>query len=305
MAVKASVIIPVRDGERYLDEVLSAVFAQEPPPLEVIVIDSGSRDRSLDIAARHPVRLERIEPSSFSHSATRNRGARMARGTHAVFLTQDATPADRTWLAHLLRPFAESPGVAGAYSRQVPRAGADLLEANDLRIGFPPAGRIKRHPGEAEAYRRALFSLIHFSDASAAYDLALLRAQPFDERLAMGEDQAWAKAAIEAGHAIVYEPRSVVRHSHDHELREKHERAHAMGVAFGTFLGPLLGRRRFPLVGWIFGVLSDTAFALGADAPWEARLGAILRAPAHRFAVHWAYARGWNGALRARAETSA
>lgn len=290
----ASVVVLTWNGERYLDEVLRALAAQTVRPREVLAIDSGSRDRTRAILDAHGARVHAIDRAEFSHSRTRNLGARLAQGSHVVFLTQDATPRDALWLERLLRALAEYPRAAGAYSRQVPRAGANPLEAADLARTFGPVRRVQAHPGDAAELRRHLWELIRFSDVSAAYPRALLLERPFDEALAMGEDQEWAHRALGAGLEIVYEPASVVLHSHEHGLREKWERNRAMGAAFGHFLRPVLGPFPFPWPAWLFAVAADAGYLLREPRPRLDKLLWMARSPVHRAVMHLAYWRGWN-----------
>ena len=60
--------------------------------LEVLVIDPGSRDHSVDIARAAGVSVLKVEPASFGHGRTRNMGAPRTSGELVGFLTQDATP---------------------------------------------------------------------------------------------------------------------------------------------------------------------------------------------------------------------
>jgi glycosyltransferase involved in cell wall biosynthesis len=74
-----SVVVPVKDGARYLGELLDAVLAQDPQ--EVLVIDSGSRDGSVEIArSRAGVDVLEIAPEEFGHGRTRNLGAEHTTG---------------------------------------------------------------------------------------------------------------------------------------------------------------------------------------------------------------------------------
>ena len=92
--MRASVLIPVKNGGSLLAEVLDAVLAQQTPwPFEVLVIDSGSSDGSVEIARSRGVDVTTIPPQEFSHGGTRNLLARRSRGEFLVFLTQDAKPA--------------------------------------------------------------------------------------------------------------------------------------------------------------------------------------------------------------------
>src|SRR4051794_16564501 len=54
-----TVVVPAYNEEHYIGEALDAVFAQTSPPLEVIVIDDGSTDRTLEVVEgyRDQVRL--------------------------------------------------------------------------------------------------------------------------------------------------------------------------------------------------------------------------------------------------------
>ncbi len=98
----ASVVILTYNGEKYLSQVLEMIGRQKVKPREVIVIDSGSTDRTLEILRQHAVQLIQIPNDEFSHSRTRNCAAKQAQGKYVVFLTQDATPADSCWLEQLL-----------------------------------------------------------------------------------------------------------------------------------------------------------------------------------------------------------
>ena len=83
-----SVVIPVRDGERYLGEAIRSVLAQTTPPGELIVVDDGSQDASAEIAASFaPVQLITGPPRGAP--AARNAGVRRARGDLVAFLDAD------------------------------------------------------------------------------------------------------------------------------------------------------------------------------------------------------------------------
>src|SRR5436305_9045125 len=82
-----SVIMAVRDGERYIAEALESVFAQTRPPDEVIVVDDGSKDGTVGIARRFPVRL--VSRAADGVSAARNAGLEVARGDLIAFIDHD------------------------------------------------------------------------------------------------------------------------------------------------------------------------------------------------------------------------
>ncbi len=127
-APSVSIVIPAKNGRPVLLPCLDAVLAQEyDGPFDVLVIDSGSTDGSLeDLASRPRVRCHRIPPDAFDHGDTRNLGIGMTRGELVVLLVQDAEPVGTRWLAQLVSNFRD-PQVAGAFSRILPRPDAGPL----------------------------------------------------------------------------------------------------------------------------------------------------------------------------------
>jgi len=91
--MKLSVIIPVYNGAKYLEEAIAGVLAQSARPSEVIVIDDGSRDCSAAIADRFGDPVRCIRQANAGPAAARNRGIAEARGEWLAFLD-----ADDVWL---------------------------------------------------------------------------------------------------------------------------------------------------------------------------------------------------------------
>jgi glycosyltransferase involved in cell wall biosynthesis/GT2 family glycosyltransferase len=201
-----SVVIPVKDAGPLLEEVLAAVRAQGD--VELIVIDSGSRDRSRDIARAAGADLIEIAPEEFGHGRTRNLGAERASGELIAFLTQDALPAPG-WLDALRESFQLADRVGAAYGPHLPLDDTSPMIARELTeffAGFAPDGRpVVQGPGDPTflsnvnaCYARACWQELRFADVQYA------------------EDQAFAVAMREAGWAKVYNPRAAVYHAHDY-----------------------------------------------------------------------------------------
>ena len=100
MTPRVAAVVPVKDGARYLAEVLAALAREAVD--EVLVIDSGSRDGSVEIARGAGVEVLEIAPADFGHGRTRNLGAERTSAEIVAFLTQDATPVPG-WRAALRR----------------------------------------------------------------------------------------------------------------------------------------------------------------------------------------------------------
>ena len=103
--MKASVIIPNLNGAGWLRDSIESVWAQTEQDFELIVIDNGSKDESLEIARSYRGRdrytlIENAENTGFSHAV--NQGIAIAKGEYAVLFNNDAF-AEPDWLAELIR----------------------------------------------------------------------------------------------------------------------------------------------------------------------------------------------------------
>lgn len=212
--ILVSIILLTKNGEKYFRSLLDGLYSQRNISCaEIIVIDSGSADKTLEIASAYPLTLARIPPEEFGHGKTRNLGARMARGKFLVFLPQDATPVGPDWLKTLLLPF-EDRAVAGVYCRQVPRLDANAMEQFFLRSTYSRKFEVKKlDKGEAGSLSRCFFSTV-----GGVIRAALWQKHPFREDVIMSEDQAWSKEVLLASHAIVYQPAAEVLHSHQYGI---------------------------------------------------------------------------------------
>lgn len=259
-SLEISIILLTKNGEKYLEEVLQAVLSQKiEDPYEVIAIDSGSRDRTKEILKRFSVRIQEIPSSSFNHGETRNLGGRLSNGHYLVFLTQDATPMNESWLKNLIEPLKRYGQVAGAFSKQIPRRECPLMERRQILETELVSGDQERINSAFDNpdYERNPYRYIWFSNTSSAIRKEIWEKIPF-RKLEFAEDQDWAKRVLEAGYQTVYVPTSVVIHSHHYRalknFRRHYEHAKAMKEIFG--------KNEFPSFNDIF---SATRYSVKAD----------------------------------------
>jgi rhamnosyltransferase len=216
-----SIIILTKNGGKLFSDVLGRLFACDGlHKAEVIVIDSGSTDATLEYARRYSqIKIIQISPSEFGHGKTRNLGAQIAAGDILVYLVQDATPVNPNFLTSLVSPFAD-PLVAATYGRQIPRDSANPVERFFLGKTYPGFRQVRAHDGADPAKIRSLF----FSNVCSAIRRSVWKQIPFDENLIMSEDQQWAKQVLQANYHIIYEQDAVVYHSHNYGLRQIFQR---------------------------------------------------------------------------------
>jgi len=271
-----SVVIRCRNEAAHLGPVLDAVLGQGgAPPFEVLALDSGSRDGTLELLACHPVRIEQLSPDTFTFGRALNRGAALAGGDLVVYLSAHCLPLGPGWLAALVAPFAD-PAVVASFGRQVPVPGVNPIEAVAMERNFPPAAP----PG------------VLFSNANGALRRPAVLARPFDEDIPAAEDHLWAWG-VTPPHRIVYVPGAAVAHSHPMTFREWCFRFYINGLAAEY------ARRRGVELPWagdtvgrvLFGRLGAFARLAGALARSGA-LPALARLPSYALARTVWYARG-------------
>ena len=225
-----SIVILTKNGEKTIQKCLKNLFDQCFLDFEVIIIDSGSNDNTLQIASNFPIRLKRIYPKDFHHAQTRNLGISFCRGKYVVFLTQDAYPLNSLWLEELLKPF-ENKQVGAAYSRQIPRGDANPVERAFLLQTYPKFVK-KDLSSDLETENPDDFVVL--SDVSSAYRRNLVKFNPLVEAC---EDQEMGLRLLKAGYGIVYVPTSLVSHSHNFSLVDLLKRYQMVGKASSVFSG--------------------------------------------------------------------
>lgn len=196
MTPRVSVVVPVKDGARYLEELCAAVLAQSPH--ELLVIDSGSSDGSVQIARRAGADVLEIPAESFGHGRTRNLGAERTGGELICFLTQDATPVPG-WLDAYARAFAADPRLGAAYGPHLARPDTSPMIARELEEFFAVQDAHPDFLSNVNAcYRRACWEEIRFEDVPYA------------------EDQAFGRALRDTGWRKAYLAEAAVLHAHDY-----------------------------------------------------------------------------------------
>jgi len=223
-----SIVIPVKDGGADLARCLDGVDRQTvDESVEVVVVDSGSRDGSPELARARGARVHEIPARQFGHGRTRNLGVELSKGDLIVFTSQDAVADDDRWLERLRAATRAGSDVAGAYGRQLPHPDARPPEVFFLDFLYGGHRRVQRlAPGEELTYHATLFS-----NVNAAIPRTILERYPFREDLTMSEDQEWSRRVLRDGFALVYEPNAVVRHSHPYTIATAFRRFFDSGVS--------------------------------------------------------------------------
>ncbi|MBM3319856.1 MAG: glycosyltransferase family 2 protein [Candidatus Eisenbacteria bacterium] len=199
-------IIPVRDAGATIEETLRSIYASSTPPDEVIVVDDGCSDRSMEIARRFPARILPSEPPG-GVARARNTGAAAARGEILLFVDADV----------VLEPNAV-------------RAAADALADPGVSVAVGLQSAVSPFPNAASVYKNYW---LHYTYKKRAERLAVLyssavaiRREPFEQaggfdpnyRTPNIEDSDLGKRLTDAGCRIAVVPEMEFRHIKRYDL---------------------------------------------------------------------------------------
>ncbi len=136
-----SIVIRTKNEAGFIEETLEKVREQEfRGKYEIIMVDSGSTDSTLDIIKKYDVKLLLIPEEGFTYGRSLNIGTSNANGTFIVNLSAHALPTDTKWLTNLITGF-ENHNVAGVYGRQLAIGHVNPFEAHQNEVFF---GKDKR-----------------------------------------------------------------------------------------------------------------------------------------------------------------
>lgn len=242
--IKASVIIPTLNGGDVLKKVVHKLLNQTAPwKYEIVIIDSGSNDGTVEFIKTHDIILHQIDKSEFQHGRTRNLAIEHSQGEYIAVLTQDALPCDNYWLYNMVTALEHYPNAAGAFGKHYAWPDADPYTKRDLELHFnnfdnhPYCISKNTSPDKWANNDQDWKQFLHFySDNNSIMRRTVWNSIPYPE-IPFGEDQAWAWEIIKAGYQKVYCKQGAVYHSHNFDEGDTEKRAIEEATFFKTTFG--------------------------------------------------------------------
>jgi glycosyltransferase involved in cell wall biosynthesis len=213
-----SVVIRAFNEEQHLGKLLSGLKYQTIKPSQVILVDSGSTDATVEIARKEGVQVVSIRPEDFSFGRSLNLGISKATGEYIVICSAHVYPVYPDWLEKLLVPFAD-PKIALTYGKQ---RGADTSHFSEQQIF------LHWYPEQTDLHQSHPFC----NNANAAIRKTLWDVHPYHENLPALEDLEWAKWAHDKGLGIAYVKDAEVVHVHNETWNGVLNRYRREGMAF-------------------------------------------------------------------------
>ena len=195
-------VIRTLNEEKWLGKVLESLFLQSRLDFEIIIVDSGSTDKTLKIIDFYPIRkVINIESGSFNYSSALNQGIKEAWGKYIGIISGHSLPVSRTWYEDAMKNFEDQnvAAVSGHY-HSLPDGS---YEEKLFDLHFRVRDLAKQH------YCKMM------TNTNAIIRKDLWEFYPFDESLSRGcEDYDWASEMISRGYNVIKDPAFNVYHSH-------------------------------------------------------------------------------------------
>ncbi len=217
---KVSVIVRTFNEAKHIGRLLHDIFAQQiSVPIEVIVVDSGSTDATLEIVSRYPTHVIQVSAEQFTFGLSLNRGIRAAKGEICVIVSAHCYPTDMDWLERLIAPFSRNPKIALVYGRQCGYVNTRYSEHQIFAKWFPEVSNDD-------------CGLAFCNNANSAVRREVWTEVSFDESLPGLEDIAWGKAVMAKGYHIAYCAEACVHHIHEETAQQIYRRYYREAMAY-------------------------------------------------------------------------
>jgi len=213
---KTAVVLRFRDHARVLPAVLRALTAQTHR-LEVIGVDTGSRDGSRAIVECAGAKILDLPPERFSYGRAINIGMKVAKSEVVVVLSAHAVLQEAAAIGQLVAALVDR-AVAGAYGRLLPGPDLNPFEARNLRTYYDDVPRLQR-------------SETRFTNTFCAIRREVWAKEPFDEEIPGAEDQYWVARVQRLGYAVAYVPSAQAVYLQAFGVRRIYQHAMKLGYA--------------------------------------------------------------------------
>ncbi len=268
--VNASFLIRTWNEEKYFEKTLDAVLSQSYNSFEVIVVDSGSTDKTLEIAKKYPVKIFKINPGDFTYGFSLNYGFQKTKGKYVICLSAHALPKSKDWLKSIISNFNDEK-VAAVMCKTIPWTDCNPFDRRGLLKKY---NDLKREITEGPPFI--------FSNSSSAIRKDIWRQIHFNETLSGSEDYDWIKKVRKLKYKVIYEPKAEVYHSHNETLKQIYRRFYRESYALR-----LLRCEKYSLFNLFFDLVAGSIYDMLYVIFKRDNLRWLFFAPLRRLAMNY------------------
>ena len=218
MSPVCSIVIRAFNEEKHIGRLLDGIAQQTVKDVQVILVDSGSTDCTVEIAREHGAQIVDIASQDFTFGRSLNTGIAAAQADLLLFASAHVYPVYPDWIERMLEPFADDK-IALVYGKQRGVATSQFSEQQIFTHWYPEMSlKVQDHP--------------FCNNANAAVRKALWQQHAYDESLPGLEDLEWAQWAFDQGYKIAYSAEAEIIHVHNESWKGIHKRYTREGMAF-------------------------------------------------------------------------
>ena len=282
--VDVSVLIRTKNEEQFIGETLSVLFSQTYKDIEIIIVDSGSTDRTLEIARKYPARIYEIKPEDFTWGYALNYGFERARGKYVVNLSAHALPLADDWIETLVANFDDK-SIAAVMSNNLPCPDCNPFDRRGLlkKYDIPKQEIWGGHP-------------YIFANYCSMIRRSVWEEVPYDETLTYAEDHDWAIKVGKLGYKIIYEPAAETYHSHNETLKQIYKRSYVEACAL-----KVLEYKEFSVPNILFDLIAGSAYDMLYVLAKRDNMKWFFFAPLRKIAINYARFKAMRAADRGEA----
>lgn len=222
-----SVVIRTLNESRYLDKLITAIQRQvlDDIRVEIIVVDSGSTDGTLEIAQAHRTNIITIDKQNFSFGRSLNLGCEAAQGDIIVIVSGHCVPVNEFWLQRICEPIFSGKSDY-VYGRQIGGEESNFSEHRIFAKYFSPVSEIPQVG-------------FYCNNANAAISKATWKQYLFDEDLTGLEDMYLAQRLVNNGGCVAYVADAPVFHFHNENSMQIRRRFKREAIALQRIMPQL------------------------------------------------------------------
>ena len=218
MSYRCSIVIRAFNEEAHIGRLLEGIAHQTVDDVQIVLVDSGSTDRTIEIANEFDATVVQIDPQDFTFGRSLNLGIAAAEAELVVIASAHVYPVYPDWIAEMLKPF-EEPAVALVYGKQRGVPGSHFSERQIFNHWYGDSS----NPSQEHPF---------CNNANSAIRKSLWQENRFNESLSGLEDLAWAKWALDKQYRIAYVAHAEIKHVHQESWRGIKKRYLREGMAF-------------------------------------------------------------------------
>jgi len=208
--MKVSFVIRTLNEGKTLGEVLRRIqLLDDSFEKEIVIVDSGSSDNTIDIAKKYNAKIIRISQSEWSWGKSLNMGIENSSGDFIAVISGHCFISKKDFLEKSISLFNNNDEIAAVYGGQLPIPKVDPFEEYELHMWFPNIEKYVMNYNTLK-YGKG----IGISNACCVLKKDAWFEVKFNEKVESAEDGVWAFDTTKNGYKLIYSNTFGVFHSH-------------------------------------------------------------------------------------------